>query len=741
MPRVVRRDTDLLWLLALVVAFNVPQLASGVVPINDTLYNFANFHVFYSEWVTHGGLARWLPYEGYGVQADYEQLIAIAPSNYLVGAIGWLAGASDALVLFKWAAVLEQMAFVFGVHRLARHLFATRATHWALGVAAAGTTCWYAQQWWDLRIYYLLPLLLSFLLRFVETRQAAQLWLAGLVGVAWSIGNLPYLVPVWTLTLLVIGAVWVREPGATARALFAASRANVAAFAAFAAAAALYVAFLGGALDHTVLHASDRDPVTGQVNAETFRTYGGRGNMVVILNALLFGWPVHLPWGSWSDNSAYLGLLPLAGIGIAVVHERSRVFLGVFAAALMLAWLSFGGAFTRVAYYLPGLAYFRHVGLVFGLVKVLLLVAAGFGLERLWSRAPPRLGGPVVAAIAVVFAIELLAALPGLFSLTPKAWVLAWGSHFLVRLAIYGAAIALCRWRSWRALGWALALALAFDLALYQLAVFEKVPQLRGPERGLLAATRVREPLYEPVRRDLPADPVEAAKRIAEDDRRRAFAFATRRESKEVYAYAYQFADVDPCRSHLRLDARQAGVDRLLALERAGVAIGPAVACGAPKLRLAGAAKLAGSELEAQSALAAALRAGDALPAVVQEAPGVAAPRGPIDVTGSVEVSRFTLGELVAEVEVTAADGAWLLYADAWHPDWRASVNGAPAAVHEANLAFKAVRVPSGRSTVRFWFDRGPLGAAVAGLGLALGLAGAALIAAGLVSSPRAGRV
>jgi hypothetical protein len=91
-----------------------------------------------------------------------------------------------------------------------------------------------------------------------------------------------------------------------------------------------------------------------------------------------------------------------------------------------------------------------------------------------------------------------------------------------------------------------------------------------------------------------------------------------------------------------------------------------------------------------------------------------------------VRVSRFTLGELVADVDVTVPGGAWLLYADAWHPDWRASVNGEPVPVHEANLAFKAVRVPPGRSVVRMWFERGwlALGLALLGLTWATAMAG-----------------
>lgn len=710
---------DLFLLCALVVALNLPQLRPAVVPINDTFYTFANFHVFYSELVTHGGLARWLPYEGFGVQSDYEQLIALGPASYAVALVGWAVGAQDALRLFQWSVVLEQIVFVFGVFVFARHRFAMRATALVLGIGAAGTTVWYAQQWWDLRIYYLLPLVLHFTLRFVEERRASMLWFAGLVGVAWSIGNLPYLVPLWLLTLAVVGLVAAREPAALMRAVVVPSRENLVAFAAFAAAAAILGAFLAGALDNVVLHAPSRDPITGQVKADTFRSFGGQGNLVIVLNALLFGWPVHLPWGSWADNSAYLGLLPLAGLAIGVARERSRTFLSLVGAALLLGWLSFGGAFTRFAYYLPGLAYFRHVGLVFGVVKVLLLLAAGYGLERLWAEPPPRIRHPLLLALAVVLGIEVLWAIPALRGATPHGWVVVWGTHFFVRLFVYLLALLACRGRAVATVGLALAAALAFDVATYQVAVFDRIPRLGAEEGALRRAARVRAPRYASERIDLPADLVAAVAAIEPGPDHDAFALATRKANREAYVYAYQFANVDPCEARLRADARQEGVARLQALTRAGLPTGGAIGCGVPKLRLVGSARNAGGDAEAQAMLAAALRRGETSAVVLQGAAEHSETGAePLGDPGTVFVTRFTLSDLVAAVEVAPASGAWLVYADAWHPDWRATVDGAPAEVLEANLAFKAVRVPAGRHEVRFWIDRGVRGLWLTAAGL-----------------------
>jgi hypothetical protein len=711
-------DVDLLLLLLLVVAFDVPQLGAGVVPINDSFYNFANFHVFYRELLFHGTRAAWLPYEGFGIQSDYEQLIALGPASYLVGAIGWLVGATDVLLLYKLAMVLEQCAFVFGVYLLARRLFASPATRWALCVAAAGTTVWYAQEWWDLRIFYLLPLVLHFLLRFFAERRPELLWVAGLVGVAWSIGNLPYLIPLWVLVLVAIAAIAAGRDWRALRSLATPTARNAVLFALFAIAAGVYVWLAAHALDGAILRASNRDPLTGEVKAEVFKSYGGKGNFVIVLNALLFGWPVHLPWGSWSDNSAYLGLLPLVGLSIALVRERRREFLAFVTAAVMLGWLSFGGVGAALAWHLPGLSYFRHVGLVFGLVKVLLLVASGFGLERLWTLAPPRLSHPIFLLVAAIVSIEAFAALPQLPAMTAHGWVIEWGQHVLVRLLVYGAAVALCRFGSWRLLGAALAFALAIDLATYQVAVFDRVSKV-GPAVAR-AALRPRAPVWRDERIALPADPAEAAKRLDDPQSRAAFALATRPEMKETYAYVYQFADIDPCRDHYRNDAHLAGVDALIALERGGVAIDGVTGCGAPKLALAPGARVVASRAEAAAALAAALRQGESHPVLVQAPPDVAPVAGADPPAGgSVRVTDFTLGALAADVEVAAPGGAWLVYADAFHPAWRASVDGVETPVRPANLAFKAIRVPAGHSVVRLWFDGSWRGSALAAVGLA----------------------
>ena len=53
-------------------------------------------------------------------------------------------------------------------------------------------------------------------------------------------------------------------------------------------------------------------------------------------------------------------------------------------------------------------------------------------------------------------------------------------------------------------------------------------------------------------------------------------------------------------------------------------------------------------------------------------------------------------------VEANAACPGWLVLADAYAPDWRASVDGAQAEVHRVNFVQRGVRIPAGRSMLEF---------------------------------------
>ena len=390
------------------------------------------------------------------------------------------------------------------------------------------------------------------------------------------------------------------------------------------------------------------------------------------------------------------------------------------AGAGVLVWLAMGGAFTRLVYYLPGFAYYRHVSLTFGLVKVLLLIASGYGLERLFAKGVPRLARPVLWLIPAVIALELLIATPQPFGPKLPRLLEQWSAHVFLRLGIYGGLLAACSITRLPRQA-ALALGLVLDLALYQLAVYQlRVPKIH--DATLLEATAVRAPHFQADRRDLPVDP---ARPDTDDEASRASGraveLARRNGSHDLYWYVYQFAQFDPCRGAWRTDYHQTGVDRLLGLGRAkGAQIDALLGCDVPEaarcrrrahrsLAERGAGPRARGDPRGPSG-------SDRDPARRGQRGAAPEQRGDAGRAASrCCASRWASSRRRSRSTRPAAPGSSTT--TRFHAGWRASVNGAETPVHVANLAWKAVRVPPGKSRVRFWFDHGAnrvLGSAIA---------------------------
>jgi len=70
---------------------------------------------------------------------------------------------------------------------------------------------------------------------------------------------------------------------------------------------------------------------------------------------------------------------------------------------------------------------------------------------------------------------------------------------------------------------------------------------------------------------------------------------------------------------------------------------------------------------------------------------------------GTAKIVSYANTHIILEAE--APDGGWLVLNDVWHPWWNATVDGAPATIERANVAFRAVRLPPGARRIEFRFE------------------------------------
>ena len=70
---------------------------------------------------------------------------------------------------------------------------------------------------------------------------------------------------------------------------------------------------------------------------------------------------------------------------------------------------------------------------------------------------------------------------------------------------------------------------------------------------------------------------------------------------------------------------------------------------------------------------------------------------------GSARIASYANTHIV--IDADAPDGGWLVLTDIWHPWWSATVDGAPATIERADVAFRAVRLEPGRHRIEFRFE------------------------------------
>jgi hypothetical protein len=67
----------------------------------------------------------------------------------------------------------------------------------------------------------------------------------------------------------------------------------------------------------------------------------------------------------------------------------------------------------------------------------------------------------------------------------------------------------------------------------------------------------------------------------------------------------------------------------------------------------------------------------------------------------SVEVIGFSPNQIEMKINNNSNCEGWLLYLDAYAPDWKATIDGNPTEVYRANIGFKAIRISQGTHDVQ----------------------------------------
>ena len=383
-------NVDFVFLVLALLTIYHPVWDRAVWLQHDTFGAFQVFYFFYNDFFFHGSLPRWLPFGFYGAQSHILQIMILTPASYAAMAIGFLCRIRDVLFLFKLSIFFEQLTLLVGTYLLARQLYHKRTTVLFVVFALTAASVWHIQLFQNFRIYYLLPLALYFIFRFFKTKFVHYTWIAGSVFIVSAFGNGFHFLALYLFILIIMFAVAACLDHKLFRVnLFDASSKNIQAMIAFVLLAVLYLYPLIEQRAHLTYYSVGRSSKSMTALLGNFLTYGGSVGVSKFLG-LLYAGPIDIHHPLGLDHTLYVGLLPFLFLCYAMRSVKKPEFIACLTALVILASLSVADAafVARFAYHAsPLMAFYRHIGLIGGVLKLFILISAGFGLDQYLSDA------------------------------------------------------------------------------------------------------------------------------------------------------------------------------------------------------------------------------------------------------------------------------------------------------------------------------------------------------------------
>lgn len=648
------KKTDLVFLTLILVIANIPYWLNSIWPQHDTIYTFQKFYIFYNNWFLNHELTRWLPFSTYGIQADQAQLDSLSAISYLVGWAAGLLKVQNVLWLFKFSILIEQWFFLTGMYFLSNLFFQKRTTIWFVCLTSILSTVWLLQIYWNFRIYYFLPLTIYFFAIGFRFNKSYLIWLGILILAASLLGNPPYFAMLYLLigTILIFYA-WMI--GFIKLSYIRWSSKDFVVISILFIFCSVYFYFLFHMFDGIYLHESGRDLKTHVTPLSNFLEHGGELD-IANLSQLFLG-------GANLNHTSYIGLLPLIFVLYGIFKVKRPGFFAALAIAVLLYLLSLGDQtpIARLIYYFfPPMRWFRYIAHVKGIAKIFLIFASGFGLDE-WLNRPHQRNNP--------------------------------GAYKYLSVIIL--------------------LLVILDLVRFQFSVLQEWPnrwEWVKPE-----AYHVRAYEYQRERiltNEIPEPLVPVFKVVSEP------------AQEKLTLEALNFSQIEFCYENFMLLYQPRNVFQLLtqraAYERINLENGAyvefdvnatlskALGCHSSKLRLHSNVLFAENSKQAERLIQTVgeidkILILEKVPKKIQTLNNNSAN----ETSGNLQITKFTPNKLEFDAEITSKQGAWVYNIETYHPGWKARVNGKQADIYKANLAFRAIRLNSGRNHVRLNFFDG----------------------------------
>lgn len=741
-----RFNLQLAGLVAAVIAINLPMMFAFYIPLLDTSHSFRVFYIFYNDIYTNDSIPQWLPHVVMG-SSSTPYIGHISPPGFLAMGLGLLFRVENAYTLFVAGLIGEQLIFLTGMYLLCKLFFQRDTTVVFVCLSAICGIVIQHQVMLNFRAYYLVPMVFYLLVLFVTSQQWMFLLSSAIVFLFFFSGMPGYAVPVFLMICTVFFMTYFLLQRMPLRGYFRAwpKRDILIAFillGTFSALLISYYYYFANMMNNRVMMSFGRNPADFTVNLESFLVYGGHTSPWKFLDFL---YPSHLiATDSYSlERTNFVGVLAIPFAIYGLIWGSKPFFRAISASGIVIALFSIGSA-TPIASALyasfPYMKTFRHIGFMSCHLNFILPFLAGVGVERLldWSESVSEdrrrimLTSLTVAVVAVIV-YELL--IYRYFFIKsweryPSSAMIMFG--LLVLAAVTASSALIWQKRTPFALAFMLVLGISAETFMYQIntAWMYMHTTINAYKEHFEyfgyydEAVRVNKYSYQEMRTLTPPRG------------RYDYAFGFFGPTTISFADDLAYLQWDACASEFRMDIVNAHVKKLIEMNLKNGKIEniddfkKIIACEYPKLRVLDNVTVAKNPEHADMIIKNSGNLGE-VPVILSVAgtysseseededsetgdisPAAVAPAWNNDFTdmsqykynNSAKVTYFSANRVEAEAYTDNPKGAWLYYADAWNPRWKATVNGGESEIFRANKAFKAVLLPHGKSRVVFEF-------------------------------------
>jgi len=432
----VHRFSPVLTLIAIELAWCLYLAFTRTIPAgHDGFQYFYLKYYFFNAYVTHGELAQWLPYVTHGSPAEWLYVVQSGIFDPLVMVAARLLSVRNFLPIFYVLICLDQVLLIVGTWLLTGEHMRARAARFAVTAAVTLSAVWFTQVWWNFHVIVAMPLMLFFVHRALA--DFAWRWPIGLSLLLFlqTFGNLSYVLPVTGLALAAyaVTLITTEEVRVAFRRSFHLSPAGLLMVIGVNAAFLIDLIWLRGASRNMAYVRSARGP-DGAVSLDTFLNHGGYTDLRA-WNAIFTGLTPQL------DFTFFAGFVIAGLIVLAAVRRPTTNAQRLFAwQTVVITLLATASPLATVAYYFwPLTSLFRHLGLLWPVVRLYAVLLAGATLDACLSVArPPRF--PTGAAVLMAVVLGACGSLLAIFALYPdafRAYLVAMTTAELPSLASY----------------------------------------------------------------------------------------------------------------------------------------------------------------------------------------------------------------------------------------------------------------------------------------------------------------